>query len=186
MARAWNQAIYFLLVFCGIILLPSEKKHLPPRPLKRRVMCSMSPSLKRVSRNFLKSATTFEKTSSSPAQYLVEREERTFLLERHGTCEYERCKAICCRMLCLNLQWNEYLAGFAEMGIHAPLIYRTCRHLAQDWTCLRWNSQHFPHACANFPVPGDAMYLEVMDVCSFFFVFLREVKLDNPMDHLTE
>ena len=149
-------------------------------------MCSMSPSLKRVSRNFLKSATTFEKTSSSPDQYLVEREERTFLLERHGTCEYERCKAICCRMLCLNLQWNEYLAGFAEMGIHAPLIYRTCRHLAQDWTCLRWNSQHFPHACANFPVPGDAMYLEVMDVCSFFFVFLREVKLDNPMDHLTE
>jgi len=94
----------------------------------------MSPSKKRVSRNFLRSATPLEKTSSAPLQYLVEREERTFLLERHGTCEYERCKAICCRMLCLNLQWNEYLAGFAEMGIRAPLIYRTCRYLALDWT----------------------------------------------------
>ncbi len=150
------------------------------------VLSSMRPSKKRVSRNFLRSATPLEKTSSSPLQYLVEREERTFLLERHGTCEYERCKAVCCRMLCLNLQWNEYLAGFAEMGIRAPLIYRTCRYLALDWTCLRWSSQHFPRACANFPVPGDAMYLEVMDVCSFFFVFLREVKIDGPMDRLTE
>ena len=139
-----------------------------------------------VTRNFLKSATALEKISCSPPQYFVEIEERTFLLERHGTCEYERCKAICCRMLCLDIQWNEYLAGFAEMGICTPLIHRACRYLAQDWTCLRWSSQRFPRACANFPVPGDAMYLEVMDVCSFFFVLLREVRLDGPIDRLTE
>ena len=146
----------------------------------------MSLSIKRVSMEFLRSATPLENTSSSPPQYLVEREERTFILERQGTCEYRKCKAICCRMLCLNLPWNEYLAGFAEKGIKAPLIYRTCRYLAKDWTCLRWNSQNFPSACANFPVPGDTMYLEVMDSCSFFFVYLREMTVDDPMDRLAE
>lgn len=145
----------------------------------------MSPS-RRVSRKFLGSATPLEKTSFSPTQYLVEREERVFLLERRGTCKYERCQAKCCRMLCLNLQWNDYLAGFAEKGIRSPVISRTCRYLAADWKCLRWNAQHFPRACANFPVPGDAMYLEVMKACSFFFVLLREVKMDGPMDRQTE
>ena len=172
---------------CTIIRRSSDqKRHQLPRPMKRRILSTMSPSINRVSRNFLRSTSPLEKTSASPPQYLVERENRIYLLERYGTCEYKRCKSICCRMLCLNLQWNDYLAGFAEMGIGAPLIYRACRHLAQDWTCLRWNTQHFPSACANFPVPGDVMYLEVMDVCSFFFVFLREVKLAGPMDHLTE
>lgn len=149
-------------------------------------MSIMSPSLQPVSRDFLCSAISLEKTSTHPPRYLVEHKERTFLLERYGKCEYQHCKAACCRMLCLNIEWNDYLAGFAEMGIRTPLIHRTCKHLAHDWTCLRWHSPHFPGACGNFPVPGDAVYLEVMDVCSFHFLLLREVKLNGPMDRLTE
>ena len=139
----------------------------------------------RVSLEFLRSVKALEKISSSPPQYLVERQGRTLLLERRGTCDYERCRALCCRMLCLDLEWNDYLAGFAEKGVYGSFIYKTCRYLSDDFTCKRWNTSDFPRACYNFPVPGDPMYLEVMDTCSFFFLVLREVKINDHMDRQT-
>ena len=134
-----------------------------------------------LSKNYLKSVTPLERIATSPPQYLVEREGRTFVLERHGMCDYESCQAICCRMICFNLEWNEYLAGFAEKGTWIPYIYKTCRYLAENSMCLRWNEWHFPRRCDNFPVPGDPLYLEVMDLCSFWFVCLREIKEDRKI-----
>lgn len=139
-----------------------------------------------LSKEFLKSVTPLERISSTPPQYLVEQEGRTFILERRGQCEYERCQAICCRMICLNFEWNEYLAGFAEKGAFVPFIYRTCRYLEGNFKCRRWNEFHFPRPCDNFPVPGDPMYLEVMETCAFSFVYIGEIKEDGPLDRWLE
>lgn len=140
-----------------------------------------------LSLNFLKSISPLERLPTSPPRYLVEHRDRILILERRGTCDYDKCEASCCRMLCVNLDWNEYLAGFAEQGMNAQIIHRSCRYLLEDdWTCRRWDRRDFPRACINFPVPGDPLYLEVMEVCSFFFVFLQEIKIDGPMERQTD
>jgi len=138
-----------------------------------------------LTRGFLQEVTTLERTSIDPPRYLVDHRGRNFLLERKGACDFKACEANCCRMICLNLEWNDYLAGFAEKGTGAPLIYRTCRYLSPDFTCRRWGKGRLPRPCDNFPVPGDPMYLEVINVCSFSFVIVQE-KMRDPMDRQTE
>lgn len=148
---------------------------------------SMRPgSNESLSLSFLKSISPLERLPASQPRFLVELQGRTLILERRGSCDYKKCQANCCRMLCVNLDWNEYLAGFAEQGKVAPIIHRNCRYLENDWTCRRWGRWDFPQACSNFPVPGDPLYLEVMGACSFFFVLLKEIEIDDPMERQTD
>jgi hypothetical protein len=123
-------------------------------------------------RPFLKEATLLEKLESN--RYLIQWRDRDLIVVRHGRCEYRECRAMCCSMLCLKGPWTPYLSGFADQGIVSPVVPIPCRFLRQDLTCLRWKRPDFPENCGNFPVPGDPMYLEVMESCTFSFFLVRE------------
>jgi hypothetical protein len=128
-------------------------------------------------RHFLEEVTLLEMLEAN--RYLVHWRDRDLIVARHGRCEYRECKAMCCSMLCLKGPRTAYLSGFADQGIVSPVVPIHCRFLRQDLTCHRWDRPDFPENCGNFPVPGDPMYLEVMESCTFSFVLVREnVALD--------
>jgi hypothetical protein len=105
--------------------------------------------------------------------FLVRWRDQELIVARVGRCEYLSCKAMCCSMLCLKGPWTSYIAGFADQGRASPLVRIPCRFLQADLTCLRWNLSDFPENCRSFPAPGDPMYLEVMEQCSFAFELVR-------------
>ena len=130
-----------------------------------------------LSRSFLQETTLLEGLEDN--RFLIRWREQELIVVREGRCEYLRCNALCCSMLCLRGPWTPYLAGFAIKGRASPLVRIPCRFLQEDLTCRRWKENEFPENCRNFPVPGDPMYLEVMEQCSFsFFLIRRNAGLD--------
>ena len=126
-------------------------------------------------RAFMWGVSLLEVFSEEESTYLVEQGGNEHLIRRMGECRPERCRSACCRMLCLSGMFSSYLEGFAEMGETAPVVRMHCKFLDADYLCLRWARHDFPKACSDFPSPGDKMYLEVMDTCSFFFEMVENV-----------
>jgi hypothetical protein len=126
----------------------------------------------RIDRSFMAGISLLE--TMLDGTYLVRWQEREFIVLRRGNCDYFPCKASCCSILCLRGPWTPYISGFAEQGLASPVVRIACRNLLQDWTCSRWNGAEYPENCQHFPTPGDPMYLEVMDRCSFHFEIVRE------------
>jgi hypothetical protein len=134
---------------------------------------------KRLNRSLLEEISLLEGLGDD--QYLVRWRDQEMIVAKRGRCEYLRCKAMCCSMLCLRGPWTSYLSGFAVRGLASPLVRIPCRFLDHDLTCRRWDSTDFPENCRNFPVPGDPMYLEVMERCAFFFELVRCNTTDEPL-----
>ncbi|MFW6357372.1 MAG: hypothetical protein ACOC0K_01425 [bacterium] len=136
-----------------------------------------------LSREFLSEVRTLEETIQVD-EYVIEHHETRYLVQRKGFCDFLRCEAACCQMLCLKCKWNAYLEGFAVKGKHSPLIANPCKYLERDLSCSRWSGPDYPSICKSFPVPGDAMYLEVMDRCTFYFQMIRIIR-EERLDQLT-
>jgi hypothetical protein len=126
----------------------------------------------RLGRDFIAGVALLE--SLQDGTYLVRWGERELIVLRRGNCDYAPCNASCCSILCLRSPWTPYISGFAEKGLASPVVRIACRHLLHDMTCSRWNQAEYPENCKHFPTPGDPMYLEVMDRCSFHFEIVRE------------
>lgn len=137
-------------------------------------------------REFLLDVRVVEQACHDPVLFVVERKGKRYTLCRKGSCDFRACNAVCCRMLVLEGAFTPYLEGFAKKGRHAPIIPRTCRYLAEDCSCRRWNAPDFPTRCANFPVPGDALYLEVMDSCAFSFELAQDLGPLERTSRLTD
>ncbi|MBG0776921.1 MAG: hypothetical protein H0S85_10880 [Desulfovibrionaceae bacterium] len=124
-------------------------------------------------RDFLRDAEMLELMADD--LFLVRRADREYVLRRTGACDTERCRAACCAMICLHGDYSEYLEGFADRGAGSPVVRVRCRFLDAADRCSRWRAPNYPLACLLFPIPGDHLYLEVMDVCAFRFIVEADV-----------
>jgi hypothetical protein len=129
----------------------------------------------RLGRSFLWDVKLLEKIDTD--RFLVEKGKKMFVLGKQGCCRPEYCQAACCQVFCLKDGFSAYLEGFTKKGLAGPLIPMRCKYLSEDLWCARWEQSDFPTACREFPVPGDRMYLEVMDFCSFTFHLLEKVPM---------
>ncbi|MFW6324823.1 MAG: hypothetical protein ACOC0U_07145 [Desulfovibrionales bacterium] len=134
---------------------------------------------------FMKNAKICERFSWEEQLFLVEHQGREYLVRRRGECFPSSCGAACCSFFCLKGPWTRYLAGFAYQGRAAMYIRQKCRFLGGDYLCKRWRKPDYPENCLSFPVPGDLMYAEVMDRCSYWFTLERRIKREDRPDRLT-
>ncbi len=129
----------------------------------------------RLGRSFLWDVKLLDKLDTD--RFLIEKDQEMYVIDKQGCCRPEYCQAACCQVFCLKSGFSDYLAGFTEKGIAGPLIPMRCKYLTEDLRCARWERTDFPTACREFPVPGDRMYLEVMDFCSFTFHLVEKVPM---------
>ena len=101
-------------------------------------------------------------------------------LVRTGKCQPNKCGSACCKFHMIKKTDNtdDYIDGFYdsknEHGDH--LLVRNCKHLdVKNNKCKVWGTDKMPEVCKQFPVPTDAVYKHVFDVCTFKFE-MRPIK----------
>jgi len=96
-----------------------------------------------------------------------------WIVARKGKCDGKACKAACCKFFCIDSK-NQYYAGFGSKTKLGVKVDVKCSYLCRN-KCSRWG-RHLPEACRQFPHPTDSTYHEVVEVCTFWFDKLYELK----------
>jgi len=110
--------------------------------------------------------------------YVIERNNKQYVVVRTGKCNPKKCKSACCT----HLHWTgneEYIKQFGtKCKPLGALIKKKCKQLCNN-KCKRWGRSNFPSVCKTFPHPNDGLYLAVMDKCSFKFEFIGEIIVEK-------
>lgn len=105
-----------------------------------------------------------------------ENKKRFLVLKRTGKCEPNKCDSICCK-LCSAGYITDYSKGFFDCkdDFGYDILKRKCNNLSKCGKCDLWGKK-IPNACKQFPHPSDSIYWNVIDVCTFRYEILWEIK----------
>ncbi len=117
--------------------------------------------------------------------FVIELKDKFIIVKRVGKCNWKKCKNACCK-ICSAGYIKDYSKGFfdGKDDFGKYIIRKSCNNLMKDGTCKLWKkritnydsslNKGFPLACKNFPMPGDSIYWNVINVCSFKFQIIYE------------
>ncbi len=144
-----------------------------------------------ITREIIEESIGIHKMQLEENVYVIQLEDKYLIAKRVGKCDYKKCKNACCKFCGLPYP-HEYFEGFGDYSkkSNSIILKKNCKFLNKNGTCKKWGEQEgkiyyshkelgrqkgFPRACSQFPYLDDAVFHQVMDICSFKYEIIYTI-----------